>query len=223
MRMKTFFSVALMCAVAVPASAVTVDKIVFQIDDLAVQSNYDAALGQLVWSQGGVAILHHAAGTDRYRVTVNGLWDDVTDMSVGETAAAVFDTGSFNVTFFALADSTKSTPIGNLSGSLFSGANYYFESETADNPSELYGAALIKLDSWMLTGFQWAENLGDPGGLTASTSNLVQWDIDNYQFNWRSNNTIVTILADESGIPEPATICMLGLGAVAALRRNRRL
>jgi len=223
MRMKKFFIMLLVCAVAVPASAETIAKIVFQIDDLAVNADYDASQGRLLWSQGGIAILHYASGTDRYRVTLNGVWDGVTDMSQGGLAAASFAAGSFNVNFFALADRNKVTPIADLSGSLFSNAWSYLESETAQNPSELYGAGLIKLTSWNVAGYEWAEALGAPGGLTASTSNLVQWNIDDYQSDWKSTNAIVTIMADEAGIPEPATICLLGLGAVAALRKGRRL
>jgi hypothetical protein len=223
MRMKKYFIMLLMCSMAVPASAVPVDKIVFQIDDLAVNADYDASLGRLVWSQGGLAILNYAGGEDRYRVTLNGSWEGATDMSHDGLAAASFAAGNFNVTFFQLTDRNKTTPIANLSGSLFSNAWSYFESETAQNPSQLYGAALIKLDSWNVPNYQWADALGAPGGLTASTSNLVQWNISDYQSDWKSNNTIVTILSDESSIPEPATICLLGLGAVAALRKGRRL
>jgi hypothetical protein len=226
MRMKKLlFMFLLMCAMAVPASAVPVDKIVFQIDDIAVNAYYDASQGRLTWSQGGLAIFNYATGSDRYRVTFNGLWDGATDMSQpGGLAAASFSAGSFNVTFFALGDKNKTTPIADLSGSLFSNAYSYFESETAQSPSALYGAALIKLDSWNVPGYQWADALGAKGGLTASTYNLVQWDIADYLSDWNSTNTIVTILADETGfIPEPATICLLGLGAVAALRRGRRV
>jgi hypothetical protein len=223
--MKKLFFMLLMCALAVPASAETINKIVFQIDDLAVNADYDASLGCLTWSQGGVAILNYATGSDRYRVTLNGSWEGATDMSKpGGIAAASFAAGSFNVTFFTLADKLKTAPIANLSGSLFSNACSYFESETSQDPSQLYGAALIKLDSWNVPGYVWADALGDPGGLTATTSNLVQWNINDYQSNWKSSNTIVTILADQTGfVPEPATICLLGLGALAALRRGRRV
>jgi hypothetical protein len=224
MRMKKLLFMLLMCAMAVPVSAVPIDKIVFQIDDLAVNADYDASQGRLAWSQGGLAIFNYATGADRYRVTFNGSWEGATDMSHDGLAAASFSAGSFNVTFFALGDRLKTTPIADLSGSLFSNAYSYFESETAQSPSAMYGAALIKLDSWNVPGYQWADALGAKGGLTASTYNLVQWDIADYQSNWNSTNTIVTILADETGfIPEPATICLLGLGAVAALRKGRHL
>jgi hypothetical protein len=213
----------LLLSVALPAVAqVPVDEIVFQIDNIAVRSDYDAATGELVWSQGAIAVLKHASGEQKYRVTIDGMWSGVTDNSSGTIAAASFAGGSFDIDFFALTDVSKSTVLASLSGELFPGYTYE-EAEQEENPTKLYGAAPIRLTAWNVPGYVWAESLGAMGGLTATTSNLggVLGNIDDYAADWWSTNTIVSILADESGIPEPMTIALLGLGALGLLRRKK--
>jgi hypothetical protein len=219
MRMKKGLLL-LLFSLAVPASAAIVDKVVFEIDSLSVNSDFYAASGQLVWSNGGYATVRYEGGTQRYRVTVDATWSDLTDLSQpGGPAKASFGAGSFMATFFYLTDPGKLTPIASAGGSLYSSFSFN-ELETVENPSELYGAAVVKLTSWDVPGFTWIEGLNAPAGLTATTSNISPSNIVNYQSDWNSNNTIVTLLADESGIPEPATVCLLGLGALGLLRKR---
>ena len=71
-----------------------------------------------------------------------------------------------------------------------------------------------------MPGYQWSELIGAMGGMTATTSVLTQVNISDYLSNWDSDNTIITIMADESGIPEPVTICLLGLGGLALLKKR---
>ena len=197
-----------------------VKHIVGQIDNFTVNSDFTAASGQLQWSDGAWAILHTETGLDYYRVNVSGLWEDLTDLTQpGGPAAASFASGNVNITFYALA--LPLHEVGSMSLSLKSGYKYN-ESQTAMDPTELYGSAVMRLDSWVgPNGYDWAEPIGSTTGLTASTSDLDQWDIYNYQSDWNSDNTIVTILADENGIPEPASILLLGLGGLALLRKHK--
>jgi hypothetical protein len=222
MRIRWIVTVLLLLGVAIPATAqVPVDEIVFQIDNIAVRSDYNAATGELMWSQGAIAVLKHASGEQKYRVTIDAMWSNVTDVSSGTRAAASFASGSFDVDFFALTDVSKSTLLASLSGELYPSWTYE-EAEQEENPTKLYGAAPIRLTSWNVPGYVWAEPLGTMGGLTATTSNLggVLGNIDDYAADWWSTNTIVSILADESGIPEPMTIALLGLGAIGLLRKR---
>lgn len=146
-------TLALITAVSGVASAIEIDEIVFEVDSFSVESQFEAASGidgrgRLTWSQGGFAILKHVTGQHTYRVRVSGALDDMTDLSVGGVAQASFNVGSISVNLFELTDFSKTTSIGDFTASLYSGFSY-IETETAENPSELYGAAVIKMDSWV--------------------------------------------------------------------------
>jgi hypothetical protein len=218
-RMKKGVFLLLLFSLAVPASA-AIDKIVFEVDSLSVNTAYSAATHQLVWSKGGLATIRYDGGITQFRVTFNGTWSDMTDLtSPGGPATASFGTGTFGASFYALNDAQKLHSLGSAGGTLYDGFHYN-ERETQDSPSELYGAAVVQLTSWNITGYDWSEGLYSAAGLTATTSNINPPGIVDYQSNWNSNNTIITLMADESGIPEPATMCLLGLGA-ALIRRKR--
>jgi hypothetical protein len=223
MRMKKGVFLLLLFYLAVPASAAVVDKVVFEIDSLSVNSDfYDGTQQQLIWSNGGFATLRTNSGPTRYRVTINATWGDLIDLTQpGGPAKASFGTGTFSASFFELVDINKTHSIASASGSLYSSFRYN-EQETQESPSELYGAAVVKLDTWNVPGFTWLEGLGAPAGLTATTSNITPTNVISYQFNWTSDNTIVTLLADESGIPEPATMILFGLGAAGLVSRRKR-
>jgi hypothetical protein len=221
MRNRTVVLLLFFLTTAIPAGAEIVNMEVDQIDNLAVTSNFNAATGQLVWSKGGVAKLYDDGGAiSNLRVNVSATFSGVTDMSSGGLASASFSVGSFNIDFYS--DISKTIYIGSVVGEIYPGGFWlYNEGETQENPSRLYGSAPMRLTSWTLTGYSWAESLGAMGGVTATTTNLTPTNISDYQSDWSSKNTIVKILADETGIPEPATVCLLGLGALGLIRRKR--
>jgi len=212
---------------AIPASAQIVQTMeIEEIDTLAVWSNFTAGNHQLAWSKGGVATLYdELGGSSKFRVNVDALFDNMTDHSSGGIASASFASGSFTVTFYATGDTGKTTPLGSTTGQLYPGWSYK-EGETQQVPSALYGSSPMELTSWNLTylgtTYNWSEGLYAKGGLTATTTNINNMGtISDYQSNWSSKNTVVKLLADETGIPEPASIILLGLGGLALLRKRK--
>jgi hypothetical protein len=222
MRKRTIVLLLFFLTIAIPAGAEVVNMEVDQIDNLAVTSNFNVATGQLTWSKGGVAKLYDDGGAiSNLRVNVSATFSGVTDLSSGGLASASFSAGNFNIDFFS--DISKQNYVGSVAGEIYPGGVYlYNEGETQENPSRLYGSAPMRLTSWTLAGYTWAESLGSMGGVTATTTNLTPTNISDYQSDWSSKNTIVKILADETGIPEPATVCLLGLGAAGLISRRKR-
>lgn len=141
-------------------------------------------------------------------------FEQTTDTSSGGIASAWFDSGAWRIKLFSS---------GNLVLDMSGGVDWYDELETAANTVD--GRGIVSIGSVYLAGelagHQWASTNGK-SGLISSIVNAQPQPLTSYQTDWSSNNVMMLLYADSSAIPEPATIMVLGLGAVGLLGRKRR-
>jgi len=203
------------------------------LTNLGVSSDYQANPG---WQPGNQGVLTWSSGVladiyltdDPYwvqlDVAVSATWGTCTDSSAGGVAQADFRSGSFAVDLFPRYHTSPGEKIGTVTGHLYTGSGWtYNEAETS--PDFIEGRGLVVVDNCTVTvgeeEYCWQGGEGDLAGMTTSTQLDAGRNLQSYLEDWASPNTIVTLLADESGIPEPATLGLLGLGTLGLLRRKR--
>jgi len=183
---------------------------------LGVTGNFNATAETLAWSNGVEIYVLDDEGMlyGPYGVDVSSTFTGGQDTSAGGNASAYFTAGNWSV---LVKDGT--TNIMTIAGNLSSN---YTEGETG--PGSLYGGAIANVSSITVHdpsyfGPTVSFDGGNTIGIAATT--LLANDIDDYLSDWSSENVIINLLADESLIPEPATMTLLGLGALGLLRKRR--
>jgi hypothetical protein len=212
MKKSIFVAGTLFLLLAIAAQAVIVEKV------MIVQTTGSSAYvsgSTLTWSMGTSGTIYTDTwGTyDFTGATVTASFSGVTDLSSGGIAKARFSSGNWTMSLSSTGGQSAYLA-GTIVGS-------YLEEEVAvpaGEPSALDGRAIVHLTAANFTGFgpitlEWG-NANMLGGIISSVLFPTGYVINDYQTGYSSENLTVTLLADDTAIPEPATMLLLGLGAV---------
>ncbi len=228
MRVLAVLVLGLCIASVSMAVVVEVDEIQI-IQNIAVAADYDASTGITTWSQGASGWVYTAGG--QYEsfsdVDVSATFSGAVDQSSGGLASAVFtNQGTWSISMnHGLGNAVEISGITSTN---------WVETETGVDTDKIDGRAVVEVTSYMFdTGWfgdlwgmpdldlQWEGGLNSLAGLIADITLPNGTGYTSYNDDYSTTNATITLWADEGVIPEPATLCLLGFGAVGLLRRRK--
>jgi hypothetical protein len=186
---------------------------------------YDGS--KITWS-GGASITFYD-GTEAPILTLadninlSATFEDVTDDSSGSVASATFDVINWSVSYNSLVLLSG----GNVAGEVYTEEEQSLPYPPFDGSGTLAGAGIVQVTGGLLTGtwahgggdFGWADSVFDAAKLKSEI--IVGPSFDSYATQtYETFNTTMWIYADETIVPEPMTVILLGLGALS-LRKRR--
>jgi len=228
LRQIVLVGVLLAMIAVVPAQANVVQKIEVTIaygGDTIFDARDPLDTSQLTWQGGSGAVVLKDTGS-MFMATdcdIAASFSTMADNSAGGVASAKFYTGSWNVTLYDYVDGdlVNDFEVMALGGTL----SWYTEVET--NPDEMTGVGIVNPETWWVDfdhpffggGVEWGMGPNGKSGISAQTSGL-SLDPANYAVDFTGDSLTLVIFADSTYIPEPATMLLLGIGALFCRRRH---
>lgn len=211
----------LLLLVSVPSfGALTIQKIrVDQIEGDGFTASYSPQT--LQWSGGASVSLYSSldgsgtpVATFSGVVNIAGTFTGLTDMSSGTTAKASFSSINWSISVLGIPMIWGTEKPGEL-----------FIEEEQFNTGILWGSGIVQVTGCAFGTVQefldycWDDDNGDA---RLKSQVIVQRAFNSYLTNsYSTKNTTMWLFADESVIPEPATMALLGLGSLVVLRKRR--
>lgn len=215
----------------IPVHAQYIEGVRIELEQIfGAYADFDSGTETITWS-GGVDGWLLTDGGDFYIFSelpdfesspVNATFTSMADTSSGGQASARFSSGVWDASIIANGET-----VAYLDGHIL---NYYNETETGPNTDKLDGRAIVIVDTATFDNNYWEpiigeainwDGVGEQAGIIADITLPYGTDILDYSEDYQSDNVIVTLYADESVIPEPATIVLLTIGG-GLLSRKRR-
>jgi hypothetical protein len=190
------------------------------------QASYDHTTQTITWSGGASATLYKDDGSTLpiSSVDVSATIQELEDFSADGWAHGIFSVVNWRIDLLHQGNNDYA---GFIEGTQLS-TNTFEEIEGAENPSP-FGpdSGIVVVTDYDFTYWGnsvWADVSGGAAGLTSH--NVLGQPQDPDQFgsyltdDYATSETTMWLYADESAIPEPATMALLGLGALLLRKRK---